>query len=71
MVDRQSAHDREWQFQEAEGHLSQVLDSALRHGPQIITQGGNPTAIVISCEEYKRFTRLRSPASLSGGNPTC
>jgi prevent-host-death family protein len=64
MEDRQPSHDREWQIQEAEGHLNQVLESARLHGPQIITHGGYPTEIVISCEEHKQFTRLRSPVSL-------
>jgi prevent-host-death family protein len=43
-----SPHAREWQLQEAKNRLSQVLDSALRDGPQTITLRGKPTAVLVS-----------------------
>ena len=58
-----SPHDREWQLQEAKNRLSQVLDSALRDGPQTITLRGKPTAVVVSFEEFRKLTRPRSSLS--------
>lgn len=43
-----------WQLQEAKNKLSQVVDEAVRDGPQIITKHGVETVAVISIEEYRR-----------------
>ena len=53
-------HDREWQLQEAKNRLSQVVESALHDGPQTITLRGKPTAVVVSCEEFRQMTRQRT-----------
>ncbi len=45
---------RVWQIQEAKNKLSEVLDEAIRHGPQIITKRGVETVIVLSYAEYRR-----------------
>ena len=47
-----------WQIQEAKDRLGEIVDSALRQGPQLITRGGVETAVLLSCEEYRR---LRKP----------
>ena len=52
-----SHHSREWQLQEAKNRLSQVVDQALHDGPQTITLRGNPSAVVISFDEYHKLTR--------------
>jgi prevent-host-death family protein len=44
-----------WQLQEAKNKLSEVIDAALEHGPQIITRRGVETAIVLSYEEYRKL----------------
>jgi len=56
-------HDREWQLQEAKNRLSQVVDSALHHGPQTITLRGKPTAVVVSFDEYRQLTEPRTGLS--------
>ena len=53
-------HGEEWQLQEAKNRLSQVVESALRKGPQTITLRGKPTAVVVSFEEFKMLTRPRT-----------
>jgi len=58
-----SAHDREWQLQEAKNRLSQVVDSALRDGPQTITLRGKPAAVVVSFDEYRKLTLPRTALS--------
>jgi len=44
-----------WQLQEAKNKLSEVVDRALKDGPQEITKHGKKTAVVISMHEYKRL----------------
>jgi len=45
-----------WQLQERQNRLNQVVEEALRVGPQVITANGEETAVVLSMEEYRRLT---------------
>jgi antitoxin Phd len=46
-----------WQLQEAKSRLSQLVENALREGPQTITLRGKPTVVVVSYEKFKTLTR--------------
>jgi prevent-host-death family protein len=46
-----------WTVAQAKAKLSEVIDSACTHGPQVITRNGRRTAIVVSAEEWERKTR--------------
>jgi prevent-host-death family protein len=46
-----------WQLQEAKGRLSQLVENALREGPQTITLRGMPAVVVVSFEEFQTLTR--------------
>ncbi|HEY0606465.1 MAG TPA: type II toxin-antitoxin system Phd/YefM family antitoxin [Herpetosiphonaceae bacterium] len=46
---------RVWQLQEAKNKLSEVVDEALSHGPQVITKRGVETAIVLSYADYRKL----------------
>ena len=46
---------RIWQLQEAKNKLSEVVEEALKHGPQVITKRGVETAIVLSYAEYRKL----------------
>ncbi len=46
---------RTWQLQEAKNKFSEVVDEALKHGPQVITKRGVETAIVLSYAEYRKL----------------
>lgn len=48
---------RTWQLQEAKARLSEVIKQASKEGPQTITMRGEPTAVVISINEYERLRR--------------
>ncbi|HWO22255.1 MAG TPA: type II toxin-antitoxin system Phd/YefM family antitoxin [Kofleriaceae bacterium] len=48
-----------WQLQEAKNRLSEVVDEALRNGPQVITRHGAETAVVVSFDEWTRLSRRR------------
>jgi antitoxin Phd len=47
-----------WALQDAKNRLSEVVDRAVREGPQTITRRGKTVAIVVSAEQ---FTKLSSP----------
>jgi len=46
---------RSWQLQEAKNKFSEVVEEALRGGPQIITRRGVETVVVISSAEYRKM----------------
>jgi prevent-host-death family protein len=46
---------RIWQLQEAKNKFSEVVEEALKHGPQVITRRGVETAIVLSYTEYRKL----------------
>jgi antitoxin Phd len=46
---------RRWQLQEAKNKFSEVVEEALKHGPQVVTKRGIETVIVISYEEYQQL----------------
>jgi antitoxin Phd len=48
-----------WQLQDAKNSFSEVVENALRKGPQIITRRGADTAVVVSFEEWSRLSRSR------------
>lgn len=48
-----------WQLQEAKARLSEVIRKAAEEGPQDITLHGQPAAVVVSSEEYRRLKRRR------------
>jgi len=54
---------RTWQLQEAKNKFSEVVDEALKHGPQIITKRGIETAIVLSYAEYRKLQLAQQPLS--------
>jgi len=43
-----------WQLQEAKNKLSEVIELALKQGPQLITRRGQKTAVVMSYQEYAK-----------------
>ena len=47
---------RIWQLQEAKNKFSQVVDDAIRDGPQIITRRGVEVVIVIAYEQFQKMT---------------
>jgi prevent-host-death family protein len=48
-----------WQLQDAKNRFSEVVDEALRNGPQVITRHGEETAVVVSFHEWTRLSRRR------------
>lgn len=54
---------RIWQLQEAKNKFSEVVDAALKNGPQVITKRGVETAIVLSYAEYRKLQLAQQPLS--------
>jgi antitoxin Phd len=48
-----------WQLQDAKNRFSEVVDEAIRSGPQVITRHGEETAVVVSFDEWTRLSRRR------------
>ena len=51
---------RSWQLQEAKNRFSDLVNEALRQGPQTVTRRGVETVVVLSVEDYQKLSR---PAS--------
>ena len=48
-----------WSVAEAKARLSEVIDRALKQGPQAITRNGRLAVVVVSAEEWSRKTRRK------------
>lgn len=54
-----------WQLQHAKNRFSELVEAALRDGPQEITRHGKPFAVVMSRQEYDRIASLKRSPSLA------
>ena len=45
-----------WKLQDAKAKFSQVVDDALKVGPQYVTRRGQEAVVVLSVKEYKKIT---------------
>jgi prevent-host-death family protein len=45
-----------WTLADAKAHLSEVVESALKKGPQVITRHGRKAVVVVAAEEWERKT---------------
>jgi len=44
-----------WQVYDAKARFSELLDAALKDGPQVITRRGVETAVLVPIDEWKRL----------------
>jgi prevent-host-death family protein len=54
---------RSWQLQEAKNRFSEVIEDALKEGPQVITRRGIETAVVLSYTDYRKMLLGRKKLS--------
>ena len=45
-----------WQLQEAKNRFSEVVDRAIKDGPQTVTKHGKDAVVIVSAEQYQRRT---------------
>jgi antitoxin Phd len=48
---------KSWPVQDAKNQFSQLLELAATEGPQTVTRHGEPVAVVVSADEFKRLAR--------------
>jgi prevent-host-death family protein len=44
-----------WQLQEAKAKLSQLVQRAIKEGPQTVTRHGKDAVVVLSVQEYRQL----------------
>ncbi len=46
-----------WQVQEAKARFSELLETTLAEGPQVVTRRGVETAVIVPFEQWRRMQR--------------
>lgn len=52
---------RVWSVFDAKNRLSEVIDLAHAQGPQMITEKGQPSAVILSVEDYEKLKHPKMP----------
>ena len=52
---------RKWPVQDAKSKFSELLDTTLAEGPQIVTKRGVETAVPLPIEQWRRLERMTKP----------
>ncbi len=52
---------KKWPVQDAKSKFSELLDTALAEGPQIVTKRGVETAVLLPIEQWRRLERMTRP----------
>ena len=47
-----------WQVQEAKARFSEMLESSMDEGPQVVTKRGVESAVLVRIDEWRRLRRL-------------
>ena len=50
-----------WQVQDAKARFSELLDTTLKNGPQVVTRRGIEAAVLVPIEEWNRLQRAARP----------
>ena len=50
-----------WQVQDAKARFSELLDTTLKQGPQVVTRRGVEAAVLVSVEEWRRLHQETRP----------
>ena len=51
-----------WQVYDAKARFSELLDAALKEGPQVVTRRGVETAVLVPIDEWKRLKAQARPS---------
>jgi antitoxin Phd len=52
---------KNWPVQDAKARFSELLDTCLREGPQLVTKRGAEAAVLVSVEEWRRLQQYARP----------
>ncbi len=50
-----------WPVQDAKARFSELLDTCLKDGPQVVARRGTETAVLVPIEEWRRLQRAARP----------
>jgi prevent-host-death family protein len=50
-----------WPVQDAKARFSELLETCLKQGPQIVTKRGAEAAVLVSVEEWRRLKEQSRP----------
>ena len=50
-----------WPVQDAKMRFSELIDTALAEGPQIVTRRGVETAVILPIEQWRKLERMAKP----------
>ncbi|MBL8317816.1 MAG: type II toxin-antitoxin system Phd/YefM family antitoxin [Burkholderiaceae bacterium] len=53
-----------WQLQEAKNRFSEVVERALKDGPQTVTKHGKDAVVIVSAEQFQRRTEAAKRQTL-------
>lgn len=53
----------EWQLQSAKNKFSEVVERAIKNGPQEITRHGKKTVVVLSMKDYQKLKSRKGSLS--------
>jgi prevent-host-death family protein len=51
-----------WPVQEAKARFSELLETCLREGPQIVSKRGRETAVMVAMGEWRRLQHSARPS---------
>ncbi len=52
---------KKWPVQDAKSRFSELLNTTLDEGPQIVTKRGVETAVLLPIEQWRRLERMTKP----------
>ena len=50
-----------WPVQDAKARFSELLDTSLREGPQVVTKRGSEVAVLVPIDDWQRLQRAARP----------
>jgi prevent-host-death family protein len=53
---------RTWQVQDAKARFSELLETSLKEGPQIVTRRGVEAAVLVPIAQWRRLQQRSQPA---------
>jgi antitoxin Phd len=51
-----------WQVQDAKARFSELLDAAIKKGPQVVTRRGIEAAVLVPIQEWRRLQDSARPS---------
>ena len=53
---------KSWPVQDAKARFSELLETCLKEGPQLVTKRGAETAVLVPLPEWRRMSRAARPS---------